>query len=99
MHTQLEQHVLNKLRVSWKVIIPPVTVFQHRALGFPEPIISVEDRGKEGIKNLCCMYIPICEESDLIKQQTSIISDPPFVVKMFLKALLFVIYSAGQIEV
>lgn len=96
MHSQMEQHVLNKLGVSWKVIIPPVTVFQHRAEGFPE---TTEDRGKEGIKNLCCVYAPICEEIDLIKQQISIISDLPFVVKMSLKVLLFVIYNAVQIEV
>lgn len=83
MHSQLEQHVLSKLGVTWKVIIPPVPVFQHRVEGFSEPIISAEDRGKEGIKNLCCGYVPICEETDLIKQQISTISDLTFVVKMF----------------
>ncbi|KAK4807110.1 hypothetical protein QYF61_018451 [Mycteria americana] len=61
MCIQLEQQVSNKFRIGWEFIIPPVMVFQHRALGVPGPIIGVEDRGKEGIKHLCFVYIPICE--------------------------------------
>lgn len=78
---------LEQLRVSWEFIIPPpplpVMVFQHRALGVPGPIISVEDTGEEGIKHLRFVCVPICEVTNLIKQQTSIISDSPFAVNVF----------------
>ena len=67
MHIQLEQQVSNKFRVGWEFIIPPVTVFQHRAPGVPGPIIGVKDRGEEGIKRLCFVYIPICEVTNFIK--------------------------------
>lgn len=32
-----------------------------------EPIIIVEDRGKEGIKTLCFVYVPACKVTILIK--------------------------------
>ncbi|GAB0181575.1 mitochondrial enolase superfamily member 1 [Grus japonensis] len=63
----LEHRVLNKFRVGWEFIIPPVMVFLHRAPGVPEPIISVKGRGREGIECLHFVYIPICEVTDLIK--------------------------------
>lgn len=59
--------------VSWEFIIPQV--FQ--------PIISVKDRGKEGIKRLCFAYVPICEVKDLIKKWTDVMSNPCFAVNMF----------------
>ncbi|KAK4810966.1 hypothetical protein QYF61_014438 [Mycteria americana] len=39
MRIQLEQQVLNKFRVGWEFIIPPVTVFQQRVPGVPGPIV------------------------------------------------------------
>ncbi|KAK4825448.1 hypothetical protein QYF61_027603 [Mycteria americana] len=61
MCIQVEQQVPNKFRVSWEFIIPPVTVFQHRALGVPGPITGVKDRQEGSIKLLCFVYVPICE--------------------------------------
>ncbi|KAK4806181.1 hypothetical protein QYF61_001104 [Mycteria americana] len=75
MCIQLEQQVSNKFRVGWEFIIPPVMVFQHRALGVPGPIINVEDRGKEGIERLCFVCVPICEVTNLVKQRTNKITE------------------------
>jgi len=66
MRIQLEQQTSNKFRVGWQFIAPPVTVFQHRVLGVPGPIIGVEDKGEEGIKRLCFVYTPICEVTNFI---------------------------------
>ncbi|KAM6111514.1 E3 ubiquitin-protein ligase RNF180-like [Phoenicopterus ruber ruber] len=60
MRIQLEQQVQSQLGVYH----PAVTVFQHRALGVPGPIIGVEDSGEEGIKHLFFIYVPICETAN-----------------------------------
>ena len=47
------------------------------------PMVSVKARGEEGVKGLCLAYTPVCEVTNLIKQQTNVVSDPPFAVNMF----------------
>lgn len=77
---------------------PPVMLFQSRALGVPGPIMSAKDRGKEGIKCLCFLYASICEVTNLIKQWTNTIFDPPFPVNVFKNNIFVVLHSAGQLE-
>lgn len=49
------------------------------------------------MKYLCIVCIPICEVTDTVNQQTSVLSDSLFAVNVFLKAF-FVLHSAGQLE-
>jgi len=42
----------------WELIVTIVTILQPGTCVVPEPIISVEYRGKEGIKHLCFIYVP-----------------------------------------
>lgn len=51
-----------------------------QAPGVPGPIPAAKDRGEPGIKQLCLVYVAICEASILIVQQTSAVSGPPFAV-------------------
>ena len=51
----------------WEFIITEVTVLHLKAPGVSEPIISVEDRGKEGIKCLCFVCVLVCKMTILIK--------------------------------
>lgn len=83
MCIQLEQLLLNKFRRSWEFILPSVLVFQHRVPGILGPIIGVKDGGKEGIKYLCFVYVPICEVAYPVNQQTSVLSDSLFAVNLF----------------
>ena len=55
----------------------------HSAPRVPEYIMSVEDRGKEGIKSLRFICAPVCEATILIKEQTHVISGLPFAVNVF----------------
>lgn len=64
---QLQQQVPYKFQVNWELITPPATVLQPSAQGIPGPIIAVKDRGEEGIRCLCFIFISICEVSNLIK--------------------------------
>jgi len=45
----------------------PAMVLLLRAPWVPKPIISVENRGEEGIKHLCFAYVIVCEETFPIK--------------------------------
>lgn len=58
---QLEQQSPHNLKVNCELNILAVLVVQLRSLGRPQLIISVEDRGKEGIKHLCLVYVLGCE--------------------------------------
>lgn len=57
----------HKLGVGWELIVTAALILQLWATAVPEPSISVEDRGKEGIKGLCFVCIPVCEVTILIK--------------------------------
>lgn len=39
---------------------------------------GIKDRGKEAIKHLCIVYVPVCEVTDPVKQWTNFISDSHF---------------------
>ena len=73
----------NKFRVGWELIVTALTVLQLEASEVPELMISVEDRGKEGIKSLRFICAPVCEATILIKEQTHVISGLPFAVNVF----------------
>lgn len=80
MHPAGEAHPAQD---GWKFTVTTDVVLQLRALEISEAISSVKDRGKEGIKRLCFVCIPICEVTTLTEQQTSVISGPPFSIKAF----------------
>lgn len=64
MCIQLEQQVSNHCGVSWEFIIPQVTVFQQIII-----LNNVKDRGEEGFKRLCFVYVPICKVNYPTKDQ------------------------------
>jgi len=60
----------NKFRVGWELIVTALTVLQLEASEVPEPMISVEDRGKEGIRYLCFVHdqhVPVGKVAVLIR--------------------------------
>ena len=60
---QVEQQIPHTFRVGWEFVIPTVMDLQLRVPWVPKPIISIEDRGEEGIKRLCFAYVIVCEET------------------------------------
>lgn len=56
-----------KFRVGWEFNVPAVMTLQDRAPGVLEPIVSVEDKGKDNIKHLRVVELPVCEETVPIK--------------------------------
>lgn len=64
---QLEQQIPCKFEVGWEFIVTTVTVVKPNALVVPEPVISAENKGKEGIKHLCFFGIPTGEVTSIIK--------------------------------
>ncbi|KAJ7424495.1 hypothetical protein WISP_28397 [Willisornis vidua] len=64
---QLEQQISHSFRVDWELIILTVMILQLRALRLPWCIIHVEDRGKESVKQLCLVSVPVCEITILIQ--------------------------------
>lgn len=68
------------LELAGHLSSPLVMIFQHRAPGVPESIITVEDRVEEGIKCLCFVYISIRDVTKLVNQQAYVISDSHFAV-------------------
>ncbi|KAJ7419583.1 hypothetical protein BTVI_24832 [Pitangus sulphuratus] len=93
---QLEQHMPHNFKVNWELIILTVMVLQLRALTLPS-IIHIEDRGKESVKHLCLVSVPICEVTILILQWANDISILPIAINMFEKNLfiLFPMFLAS----
>lgn len=52
IYIQVEQQIPHKFGVGWELIVTVLTVLQLRTPGVPEPVVSVEDRSKEGIVSL-----------------------------------------------
>lgn len=77
------------LELAGHLSSPLVMIFQHRAPGVPESIITVEDRVEEGIKCLCFVYISIRDVTKLVNQQAYVISDSHFAVYKKKKPFLF----------
>lgn len=63
---QLEQQIQHNFRVDCESILIPVIVLQLRALGPPWSAIHVKDIGKECLKHLCLVSLPVCEVAILI---------------------------------
>lgn len=63
-------------------------VFQLRPLGLPWSITHAEDRGKEYIKHLCLVYVPVCEVTIPTPGWGNVISTFSFVINMLEKALV-----------
>lgn len=79
---QLEQQILHSFRIDWEFVILAAVVLQLRALGVPEAITGIDERGEESSKCLCFDCGPVCEVTELIKPQTNVISDSSFAVNI-----------------
>lgn len=53
-------------------------------------------QAKEGTICLCFVYVPICEVTNFVEQQTNVVSDSYFALDFFKKP--FLSFSAGQLE-
>lgn len=67
-YIQKEQESLHKFGVSWDLTVTEVTILQSGTHGVPEPTVGIEDRGKESIKSLCFVYVPVYKMSILNEQ-------------------------------
>lgn len=70
---QVEQQIPHNIGVGWECIVLQ-SVLKLRAPGVSEPMASVEDRGKEGMKCLCFVYVPVCEVTVCMKWQACVFS-------------------------
>lgn len=82
--------MLDRLRVNWKLTIVIVMALQLRALWHPWSFISVESRGKECVKYLCLVHVPIpvCGVTIPILQWADVNSTLPFAITIYIILIL-----------
>jgi len=59
---QLEWQILHEFTVGWEFVFLLAHLWSSRS-----SIISIEDKGKKGIKGKHLMNIPVCEVTSLVK--------------------------------
>lgn len=82
---------------GWFLILP-VPAFAFYYLGYVAGVLIGEDRDKKVIEYCICFHILVNQVSHLFSENAHVFSHLPFIIDVFIEALLFAVDVPGQVQ-